>query len=149
MCDRLTNTKDMHKIPPELEEFILNNLQGDRKTMVASALVCKIWLPGIRYNLFYTIAIDWKEEECTISLRRAMQDDPEAGSLVRNLIISDACGLEKETKELLENMPNLELLSFRRPKGREERLATVYNRHGDRKVPTLRFLQAIAKLENL
>jgi hypothetical protein len=48
------------KVPPELVDIIIGLLHDDRATLVASALVCRSWLPASRYHLFSEFAVSWK-----------------------------------------------------------------------------------------
>lgn len=43
-------------LPAELYDNIIDHLH-DRKTLHASALVCRDWLPSARHHLFYTITL--------------------------------------------------------------------------------------------
>lgn len=50
----------MSKIPSEISDIVIDYLHSDRDALAACALVCKEWLPGSRYHLFYTI---WVNEQ--------------------------------------------------------------------------------------
>ncbi|TFK83856.1 hypothetical protein K466DRAFT_497675, partial [Polyporus arcularius HHB13444] len=40
-------------LPGEVTDNIIDHLYGDTKTLLATALVCRSWLPASQNNLFY------------------------------------------------------------------------------------------------
>ncbi|KAI0090841.1 hypothetical protein BDY19DRAFT_992248 [Irpex rosettiformis] len=46
------------KLPAELTDAILDQLRGDKSTLLNCAVVCSSWLQTSRYHLFHTLRID-------------------------------------------------------------------------------------------
>lgn len=49
-------------LPPEIWDYIIDNVHGDKKTLKACSLVAKSWLPSSHYNLFFSLSFHTRPE---------------------------------------------------------------------------------------
>ncbi|OJT07216.1 hypothetical protein TRAPUB_1946 [Trametes pubescens] len=77
-------------LPPELCDYILDQLADDKRTLRSCALTSRQWLPRAQHNLFRSIYIDWSN--CS-AFSRLLSANPLLTDHVRTLEIESAFGI--------------------------------------------------------
>lgn len=143
----------MRHLPAELRDNVLDNLREDKGSLVACAVVCRAWLPRALYNLFYSVKLDWQEDNERMWLFvEALEGH---NNLVRELTILDwsmSVGIPgaEELVDLIESLPRLEELSIGNPHGADpEELSWIMCYIGNSPKLAERMLCAIANMVEL
>ena len=90
------------RIPSELAEVIIDNLNKHVRSLRACALTCRAWHPRSRYHILSSIRIESREHLASIC--EYFTSHPQMTELVRSILVAPA-GSETNPRSLLEALP--------------------------------------------
>ncbi|KAI0788540.1 hypothetical protein C8Q75DRAFT_734247 [Abortiporus biennis] len=88
----------IYTIPSELNDYIIDFLHDDPKSLSSCSTTCRAWLPASRYHLFYRIVLT--SPKIIASFRELAGDAKAIGTLVRELHLSTTDSKPVEQQEL-------------------------------------------------
>ncbi|GBE84090.1 hypothetical protein BKA93DRAFT_375129 [Sparassis latifolia] len=111
---------DAQMLPPELVDFVLDQLRDDPAALIACGLVCRSWLPRTRLHLFRSIIL--KDAVGYAAFEKLLRRFPYLTNHVRRVVVvkthSRPSWVDGEMPRALVKLPRVEHLEVAQSMGK-------------------------------